>query len=390
MTPRLVGLVADDLTGATDSAVQFAAAGWFAHLLRRPGPGPETVGSGPSLLAMVTGVRPAADDTAAERTAAAVRELLARGCDRLYLKIDSTMRGSVAGQLRGALAAWAEKHAGAGAVLCPAFPDQGRTVVGGQVLVDGVPVACTAAAADPVTPVVDSQLARLVPGATPTTLTGLGSAPDSGHGGRDDARVLFVDASTDADLDAIAACLDRLGPQWVAAGSAGLAAAMARRWSRGSGSRAAVRPSARILVGVSSLHPVALSSVEQLRETLAARGAPGRPTVDVITTPAARADAAAIATGFGERMAQQLAQESYDALVLVGGDGAAATLDRLGATAITVHAALASGVPIGTISGGAAHGVRVVTKSGGFGDGDSLVDIVDRLQCSAQTWKEHS
>ena len=103
---------------------------------------------------MVTGVRAAADDVAAERTAAAVRELLARGCDRLYVKIDSTMRGSVAGQLRGALAAWAEKHTGAGAVLCPAFPDQGRTVVGGQVLVDGVPVARTAAAADPVTPIV--------------------------------------------------------------------------------------------------------------------------------------------------------------------------------------------------------------------------------------------
>ena len=124
VTPRLVGLVADDLTGATDSAVQFAEAGWAAHLLRGPdaeladGPGHP----GPTLLAVVTGVRAAADDVAADRTAAAVHELAARGCERLYVKIDSTMRGSVAGQLRGALAGWADTRAGAVAVLCPAFP----------------------------------------------------------------------------------------------------------------------------------------------------------------------------------------------------------------------------------------------------------------------------
>jgi D-threonate/D-erythronate kinase len=384
VTPRLVGLVADDLTGATDSAVQFAAVGWSAHLLRSPDAGPEIPDPGPSLLAMVTGVRAAGDEIAAQRTAVAVRELLARGCDRLYVKIDSTMRGSVAGQLRGALEAWAGTHPGAVAVLCPAFPDQGRTVVGGQVLVDGVPLAHTAAAADPVTPVVDSQLDRLVPGASAAILSDLRSAPGSGAVGRDAARVVFVDASTDADLEAIAARLDRLGPPWVAAGSAGLAAAMARRWSVGrSVSTAAIQPSARILVGVSSLHPVALASVERLRKTLAARGDPGRPTVDVITTPAARTDAAAIAAGFGDRVGEQLAQAPYDALVLVGGDGAASALDRISATAITVHAALAPGVPVGTILGGAAHGVRVVTKSGGFGDSDSLVQIIDRLQSSA-------
>jgi D-threonate/D-erythronate kinase len=390
VTPRLVGLVADDLTGATDSAVQFAAVGWSAHLLRSPGAGPGIVDSGPSLLAMVTGVRAAAHDLAAERTAAAVRALLARGCERLYIKIDSTMRGSVAGQLHGALAAWAEKAGDAGVVLCPAFPDQGRTVVGGQVLVDGVPVACTAAATDPVTPVVDSRLDRLVPGSTATTLPDLDLLPEPSHGNRKETRVVFVDAATDADLAAIASSIDRLGPPWVAAGSAGLAAAMARQWSSGRGrTPAADRPSARVLVGVSSLHPVALNSVERLRDTMAARGARERPAVDVITTPATRADAAMIAARFGDSVAAQLATAPYDALVLVGGDGAAATLDRVGATAITVHSALAPGVPIGTIVGGAAHGVRVVTKSGGFGDADSLVRIIDRLQSSAHHRKEH-
>lgn len=396
VTPRLVGLVADDLTGASDSAVQFAEAGWAAHVLRGPGVRPELADAGPSLLAVVTGVRPAADDVAAERTASAVRELSARGCERLYVKIDSTMRGSVAGQLWGALAGWADTHPGAAAVLCPAFPDQARTVVAGEVLVGGVPVARTAAAVDPVAPVMESRLDRLVPGAVAATPAGLSRHPGWGDPDRGDPgrgygrRVAFVDAASNAELDVIAECVDQLGPAWVAAGSAGLAAAMARRWSRGRRSaEGAASPSPRILVGVSSLHPVALSALRRLRE------APGGgASVHVVTTPAARVPdahtAAAVAADFGDRVAAQLARSSYDVLVLVGGDGAAAALDRMGATAVTLHSVLAPGVPIGAVVGGPAHGVRVVTTSGGFGDAGSLLRIIDRLQSNAHRRKESS
>ena len=67
-------------------------------------------------------------------------------------------------------------------------------------------------------------------------------------------------------------------------------------------------------------------------------------------------------------------------MVLVGGDGAAAALQRVRADAIRLHGTLAPGVPVGTILGGAAHGMRVVTRSGGFGRSDSLLEIVARLQ----------
>jgi D-threonate/D-erythronate kinase len=388
--PRLVGLVADDLTGAADAAVQFAEEGWFAHVLMSPRARPELDGV-PCLLAVVTGVRAARDDDAAAGAAGAVGSLLARGCDRLYVKVDSTMRGSVGGQLLGAVRTWAERYPGAIAVLCPAFPDEGRAVVGGTVLVDGIPLSRSAMAADPVTPVVESRLDRLIPGATAGALPDLEPAAARKGVGREGARVVFVDASTDADLDDIAAGLDRLGPQGVAAGSAGLAAAMARRWSAGSrGARTSGEPSARILVGVSSLHPIAWESVERLRKALADHGARARPAVDVLGTEGLGTDAAAIAASFGEQVAEQLARGSYDTLVLVGGDGAAAVLDRAGAGAIRVEAALAPGVPIGTVLGGAAHGVRVVTKSGGFGRPDSLLEIIDRLQSRPSPRKEPS
>jgi uncharacterized protein YgbK (DUF1537 family) len=381
-------LVADDLTGGADAAAQFAAEGWSAHVLCRPGARPEVV-DGPSLLAVVTGVRAARDEQAAADTAAGVRGLVAQGCDRLYVKIDSTMRGSVAGQLRGALEAWGARSPGAVVVLCPAFPDEGRAVVGGVVLVDGIPVDRSPAAIDHITPVAESRLDRLVPGATAAPLPDLASAPVANGVGSPGPRVLFVDASTDVDLDAAAAGVDRLGPQGVAAGSAGLAAALARRWSaRRTAATAHLQASTRMLIGVTSLHPQARELVERLATAAAARGTGPRAVVDVIGTGVLRTDAAAVAESFGEQVAERLSDGSYDTVVLVGGDGAAAALRRVGAGAISVHGKLAPGVPVGTILGGAAHGMRVVTKSGGFGRSDSLLEIVDRLQSSPSLRKE--
>jgi len=74
--------------------------------------------------------------------------------------------------------------------------------------------------------------------------------------------------------------------------------------------------------------------------------------------------------------------------VLVGGDGAAAALQRVSADAIKLHGTLAPGVPVGTILGGAAHGMCVVTRSGGFGRSDSLLEIVTRLQSDSSTRKD--
>ena len=65
----------------------------------------------------------------------------------------------------------------------------------------------------------------------------------------------------------------------------------------------------------------------------------------MIGTGALRADAAAAAASFGENVAERLAGGSYDTVVLVGGDGAAAALQRVRADAIRLHGTLAPGVP---------------------------------------------
>ena len=303
-----IALVADDLTGAADSAVQFADAGWPVQLLRnlpileraedsRSGGDSERSG----VLAVATGVRAADRADAAAATARTVQRL--RGAvDRLFLKIDSTARGSIDGQVAGALAAWQLDHPEAVAVICPAFPDLGRTVRDGQVLVDGRPAHQSAAAVDPVSPLAQSRLDRVVDGAVLVDVTDL----ESGSGDR-----MLCDAETNQDLDALAVALLMMGSRAIAVGSAGLAAAVARCWSQpnaGRDSRSTTARSARVLVGVSSLHPAALVQLQRLLATTEFGSA-----VEVVTTPGDRRDGgphpAAIARTFGERVAHVLVRE---------------------------------------------------------------------------------
>jgi D-threonate/D-erythronate kinase len=377
---RTVGLVADDLTGASDSAVQFAQAGWAARLERaawRPRTEP-IAGEGPAVIALTTGARATSADEAADRTAAAVRHLLGRGVDRLFLKIDSTVRGSVPGQIRGALSAWNAGTLPAVAVICPAFPQLGRTVVGGTVLVDGVPLARTAAADDPVTPVTESRLDVLLPGAVlADPLDVLAGRPDL------DNDQFVCDAATDDDLARIAEVLDRLGRRAVAVGSAGLAQAVAAGWGGGIRRAPDPPPARRVLVAVSSLHPEALLQLAGLRAFLAGHDDPG---VRVISSPAERAGtgrASEIATQLAVEVADQVRTGAYDALVIVGGDGAAAVLDQLQVEAVQIRSALVPGAPDGRAVGGMADGLRLVTKSGGFGGPDTLITLVQRLRAAA-------
>lgn len=363
----MLGLVADDLTGAGDAAVGFAEAGWTAVLALHPTRLSPARPHAPTVVAVSTGSRAAPDDEAAARTAEAVAAVVAAGADRLYLKIDSTVRGSVAGQVDGALSAWSRVHPGARAVICPAFPAQLRTVVDGHVLVAGAPLATSAAARDPVTPRTTGDLRQVFPGAVPSRAADLSGPPGSR---------LLVDAHGDPDLDQLAVRLDRAGPALVVVGSGGLAAALGRRWSHprptSSASPWAVRGS--VLVAVSSLHPVSAAQLEHLR------GGPHGTDVDVLTTATELSSPAAAAAALALRVGSALADRRYEALVLVGGDGAAAILEGLAADSVEIDGAVVPGCPTGLVSGGRADGLRVVTKSGGFGGPGAVEQIVRTLR----------
>src|SRR6185295_11388054 len=142
----VVTIIADDLTGACDTGCLFAGAGPVGVLAS-----PALTGAAPSGITPVLTVDtesralPPREAVAAIHAAARIlRERLAAG--RVFKKIDSTLRGATGVELTALL-----DHGPpfTGALVCPAFPAQGRVVRHGRLLVDSVPVHESAIARDP-------------------------------------------------------------------------------------------------------------------------------------------------------------------------------------------------------------------------------------------------
>lgn len=416
MAGQVVHILADDVTGATDSSVTFADAGWEARLMLDEA-GTAGEGGAPLTLARALNTRAMAAPAAEETTRRAAAAAMADGGARLYLKIDSTMRGSVPAQIRGALAALGA-HGGERpfAVVCPAYPAMGRQVIGGRVLVHGTSLDLSPAGRDAVTPVTTADMRALLPGAV--TLAPGTSADDlaarliSAAAGAD---IIAVDAATNDDLARIAGAVARIGTRALPVGSAGLASALARAWHPADAARrgadAAISPVTRpVVIAVTSLHQVTREQVAALSDACATdvrrleltpaaisdpahahsavqAAADAASPITLVLTPRERMDdmagtraADAVAHGVGRVVDELLQRMAAGALVIVGGDGALAILRALDASSVRIMRSVLEGVPIGRIMGGRADGLVTVTKSGGFGAQETLIDIVRRLR----------
>ncbi|GAA1651435.1 four-carbon acid sugar kinase family protein [Kribbella alba] len=390
MTSRVV-VLADDLTGAADTAGQFDRAGWTAELQVGPG-GP----SDAEVVAINTDSRALEPAAAADAIRTALDKVaLEEDWAAVYLKVDSTLRGPVRAMTHAVLQA---RGGDVVAVVCPAFPAVGRTMVAGTLLVHGVPVAETAVGRDPVTPVRESHVPTLL-GAPLVELDPQADDTELASALRGHGPVVVVDARDEVDLDRVARAVLALGNQAVAVGSAGLAAHLARRW----------RPlrSGPVLVVVSSLHDASRGQAELLAAAGARRIQPvaatledagawerfarsvvsGTPLDDfgvlVLMGPARDGEAvepSLVAGRLGDLAARLTSIQRPAGLVLAGGDGALAVLSALSATGIRLDGEVANGVPIGSLTGGPYAGLPVVTKAGGFGADDILIRAAEAVR----------
>lgn len=388
-----IAVVADDLTGAGDTAVQFVRVGWRTQLSM--GGARDALADSASARAEVLAVTSHSRALPGDEAARVVREEIAllrgAGVRRLYKKVDSTLRGAFRAEVEAAQAAWGED---AIAVVCPAFPDTGRTVEQGMLLVNGVPVAETSVGRDPVTPVTESHIptllgcAHVVPGEGETPVELARRLAQAGP-------VVSVDAKTGEDLARLARAVAELGERAVPVGAGGLAAPLARVWA-GEETRGPV------VVVVTSQHSAARLQAARLREQGARVWCPG---LDVLASPegwaawsrealAAESGRAAdgdmvlllapegrrpdlgsddVARRLGALGAELVRATNAAGVIATGGDGASQVLGALGATGIALVDEVTGGVPLGTLTGGGSAGLPVVTKAGGFGAEDVLV-----------------
>ncbi len=374
----LLGIQADDLTGACDTGAPFAARGLETLVVVQDVDGPPALPrETPTVLVVDTESRAATAEEARARARAAGSALKAGSPRILYKKVDSTLRGHVAAELDGML----DGSGLAVAILAPAFPGQRRTVVDGCLRVDGQPAGETAIARDPAFPPTGASVLALsaAGGVAPVTslpLPTVRHGPDEvarrlhrfvGTGGR----VLVADAETDADLSVLAvASLD--GPVLLT-GSAGLAVALAARLAAGSREREAPPLQLRrpMLVVAGSAHPATRAQIGRLGR---------RPDLTVLAPPASEgADDPARRPETAARLAEsaraRVERSRPGTLLLTGGETAIAVLRALGAGGLRLAGEIEPGIALGALVGGPFDGLVLVTKAGGFGDAETLVRV---------------
>ncbi len=389
----LIAVIADDLTGAADTGVQFVRAGYRAAVFFRA---TEMVADDLDAVAFDTDSRAMPAGFAAKRVLSAAR--VARGARIVYKKLDSTLRGNVAAELAAALGGARRERV----VVAPAFPAAGRTTVGGIQRVHGMPVDETEMANDPNTPVSEAHVPSLLADAfSPVGALGVEDLADHERVRRilDDCECVVADVERDADLETLVRAVpDPARVLW--AGSAGLALALGSVYpgpcaGTAGLQRAPVRP---VLVIVGSLSGVAREQVRRLvgeygnvdipvgvgeayavQEAVeTAREALAGGACAVVRSPEERSVASESVLGSLAEVAALLSEEGlFEGMVLTGGATAVGVARRLGASGIRLEGEVEAGIPRGALIGPRPY--PVVTKAGGFGGPDTLVGAVDAL-----------
>ncbi len=393
-----VAIIADDLTGAMDSAAQLACSGYRTAVAFRDSEVPPIPGL--DAVAVDTDSRSPDPKAARERVRGTVRRLSEARI--FYKKLDSTLRGPVAAELEVTLGESGRSRA----IIAPAFPSNGRTTRDAVQMLHGEPLHETRLAKDPVTPVHEAHIPSLLAagGLEDVGTLGVGQLKDTGRVRKvvEGHRWVVADATEDVHLkDLVENVPDPSEVLWV--GSAGLAVALGEVYpgpgKTGSPSAQPPVSGVRVLTVVGSTNPTVRQQLAYLDKKATVATVPlfsgglckgdgsavetalqsCRKSLDKRTSVALYSTVDEVWPDAAGRIVEALAEVvdalseegSFDALVLTGGDTAVHVARSLGARGILLEGEIEPGVPLGTLIGDRPY--RVITKAGGFGTPETLL-----------------
>jgi len=417
-----IAIVADDLTGAADTGVQFCP--YFANtiLLSYAGFAHESVHSldfPVEALALYSNTRAAEAGLARERLGHVARGLLSLKPKYTYKKVDSCLRGNIGAEVEAMM----DEMGYDLSCIAPAFPEMGRTTLHDIHLIYGTPVDQTELFRDPVTPVTEPRLSRVIEA---QARYGVAHVDVDIMEGSDEVfvreidrqvgagvRHLVFDATCRAHLDRIVSRALGLPKKVLLVGSAGLAGSLGEHFSRkpfpkDSGPGVFPRGKHLMVCGTTSdltrrqmsaliktypyevmaFSPTLLGDVTR-RDELVSKAGPtasalgeSNVIVTIATSDKGRAgdpkdpgtgSPGEIVGGLGVFIAAVLERRRPATLFLTGGDTANAILKTLGARGVRLFEEIVPGMVKGAIMGGPINDLLVVTKAGGFGKEDALL-----------------
>lgn len=416
----ILGVIADDFTGATDIAGMLVKGGMRTiQTIGVPAKGtiPDDVDA--VVVALKTRSIPAADAVA--QSLEALKTLQAAGCVRFFFKYCSTFDSTDAGNIGPVGDALLDALKAGQAIYCPAFPVNGRTIFFGHLFVGDILLSDSHMKHHPLTPMTDASLVRVLARQTPHKV-GLVALKQVQSGSTvlrasldklaaEGVRHVVVDAVADTDLGIIG---EAVGDDTLVTGGSGVALGLPAAYRRrglmahraGADTLPKIDGAAAVLAG--SCSAATLGQIAAFRgahlaldtdaicrgEDVAARaldwtkGKLGNgpillsasDTPDVVKALQARYGIERSSQAIEQTMAalaRGLVGAGVGRLVVAGGETSGAVVGALDVTALRIGPEIDPGVPW-TASVGA-RPLLLALKSGNFGAPDFFTKAFDRL-----------
>ncbi|HVW54410.1 MAG TPA: 3-oxo-tetronate kinase [Rhizobiaceae bacterium] len=155
----LFGAIADDITGGVELASMLVAAGVRTEFHIGNG-GAMTKEAPATVIALKT--RVAAPDLAVASVRKATERLKSAGCRHFFFKYCATFDSTPEGNIGPCVEGMMDSLKAHNTIFCPSFCEFGRTVYQGHHFVDEVPLSESPKRHDPLTPMTDSNLVRVL------------------------------------------------------------------------------------------------------------------------------------------------------------------------------------------------------------------------------------
>lgn len=391
-------IVADDFTGANDTGVQLRRRGKPTYVTMQgmfenlPG----------SSLVIDTESRNCSEERAALLVQKALGRVSFDTFDVVMKKIDSTLRGNIASEVKAVDVMFGSEMV----LVAASLPDLGRVTREGRQYVHGVPILETEHANDPIKPVKEDNLVRLLKETYQELVTSI-SVEQIREGALDfsNCRVFVCDAETNEDMRMLVRAVVALQRKVLYVGTAALADHLCERenpvkpalaliaslnqvtkeqviYAQKAGIASVVLPIAELLSSPEGLKPYMDEALRLLKAG-----------EDVMVISSGVLDHAEYEASLAKGKALGLSREEVSCLarnrisevgkalllgtrvsglVLSGGDTAMGLMEGLSVSMTEILAEVAIGIPLMKLVGGPCEGMYVVTKAGGFGKSDAI------------------
>ena len=401
-----IGVIADDFTGASDIALTLALGGMST--VQYVGVPSGTAGDVDAGVVALKSRTIAARD-AVEQSLAACDWLVSQGAQQIIFKVCSTFDSTADGNIGPVAQALAQRMGETAIFVCPAFPENGRSVYQGHLFVNDVLLNESGMQDHPLTPMTDADLRRVLAAQTDLPVghidiktveqgpAAIAAALPAQMG------MVIVDAIRDADLIEIAKAAKT---RKVLVGGSGIAIGLPANFGHSAAAPAWTGQSGKGVILSGSCSRATRAQVQTYtgpkREVDAASVMEGRIDADTLAHWAMSTSGAPLIYSSADPDVVRAAQDTFGRetvahrieslftdltarladlgvkrLVVAGGETSGAAVAGLTATALRIGPKLAAGVPAMRVEG---RDIAIALKSGNFGGPDFFAESLSLME----------